>query len=49
MYSGMMEERAHLVGRDVGERQPRYPAAFSLRDEPKQQPPGVAIRADRVD
>ena len=48
MFS-MIEERADLAGGDVGQGDPCDTTVVSLRDEPKQQPPGVAIRADRVD
>jgi len=33
---GMVEERANLSGRDVGQHDSRDPAALSPRDEPKQ-------------
>jgi hypothetical protein len=46
---GMVEERAHLVGRDIGQCDPRDPAAFSLGDKAQQQPPGVTIGPDRMD
>jgi hypothetical protein len=46
---GMAEERANLAGRDIGQGDPCDPAAFSLCDEPEQQPPGVPVGLDRMD
>ena len=46
---GMTEKRADLAGRDIGQGDPCNTAAFSLRDEPEQQPPGVPIGPDRMD
>jgi hypothetical protein len=43
---GMGEERAYFAGGDVSQVDPCDTNAFSLRDEPKQQPPGVPIGLD---
>jgi hypothetical protein len=46
---GVTEERADLAGGEISQGDLRDPAALPFRDEPEEQPPGVAIGPGGMD